>query len=138
MKLIDCFYQAGVIDCWTFVFDEQSPPRGYYTMLAASESGRVFSQWTEGLYDPSPDGDNAHLGQRPRVIGETLVNHVFARTSDEAHAASAPPHREHTVIVGVLGSVAYVTSQPDRVDVVLIDHENEDHEHNEHRESEVK
>ena len=83
MRLMDCFYQEGVIDCYTFVFDEQSPLNGYFTMLATSESGRVFSQWTEGMYDPDPGGDNVHLGERPRMIGETLVNHVLERMSYE-------------------------------------------------------
>ena len=80
MRLIDCFYQEGVIDCYTFVFDEQSPMTGYYTMLATSEEGRGFSQWTEGMYDP--DGDNSHLGERPRIIGERLVNHVLGRLTE--------------------------------------------------------
>lgn len=81
MKLIDCFYQEGVIDCYTFVFDERSPLNGYYTMLATSETGCAFSQWTEGLY--APDRDNSHLGERPRFIGEQLVHHVLARLEEE-------------------------------------------------------
>ena len=82
MRLLDCFYQEGVIDCYTFVFDEQDPLHGYHTMLATSETGGAFSQFCEGLYEPG--GDNAHLGARPHVIGEALVNHVIARMKDEA------------------------------------------------------
>lgn len=84
VKLIDVYHTSEpVIDTWTFVVDEVDPTTGYYDMLATSETGHVFSQWTSGEYDP--DGENSHLGERPRVIGELLVNHVIARMSHEPH-----------------------------------------------------
>lgn len=89
-RLIDVFRtDTPVIDKWTFVFNETNPyNHGYYTMLATSETGWGFSQWTEGDYDPG--GDNAHLGYRPRRIGETLVNYVLSRmTEGEAYTTSA-------------------------------------------------
>lgn len=89
LQLLDVFRtDAPVIDCWTFVFNEMNPSyRGYHTMLATSETGQSFSQWTEGEYDP--DGDNAHLGYRPRFIGETLVNHVLRRMTEGEACPSA-------------------------------------------------
>lgn len=78
MKLLDVFHtDEPVIDRWTFVFDERDPLTGSVAMLATDYDGRMFSQWTEGEYDP--DGTNAHLGYRPQAIGETLVNHVLRR-----------------------------------------------------------
>ncbi len=79
MKLIDAFHQDGVIDCWTFVTDERDSWTGYYTMLATDDDGRRFSQWTAGVYEPGEA--NPHLGDRPRVIGEVVVEHVIARMS---------------------------------------------------------
>jgi hypothetical protein len=81
MKLIDCFYQDGVIDCYTFVFEERDRWTNYHTMLATDHDGRMFSQWTEGYYDPG--GPNAHLGQRPRIMSERLLNHILERICDE-------------------------------------------------------
>jgi hypothetical protein len=77
MKLIDCFYQDGVIDCYTFVFDEQNLWTNYYTMLATDRDGRRFSQWTEGYYDS--EGTNTHLGTRPRFMSERLLNASFLK-----------------------------------------------------------
>lgn len=77
-KLVDCFYtNEPVIDRWTFIFDERDPWTGYYTMLATDDDGRMFSQFTSGFYEPG--GANSHLGERPRLIGESLVNHVLER-----------------------------------------------------------
>jgi len=77
-RLIDVLKtDESVIDQWTFVFDEVNPYNGYHTMLSTDNTGWGFSQFCEGMYDP--DGDNSHLGERPRFIGETLVNHVIAR-----------------------------------------------------------
>lgn len=82
MKLLEVFYtDEPVIDKWTFVFDETNPINGYFTMLATSETGRGFSQWTEGMYEPG--GNNDHLGNRPDIIGPWLVEHVIERMSDE-------------------------------------------------------
>ncbi len=62
MDLPDAYYRPGTIDCYTFVCNEQDPRTGYYTMLATDNEGIMFSQWTEGVYDPN--GRNEHLGQR--------------------------------------------------------------------------
>lgn len=80
MKLIDQYHKDGVFDAYTFVFDEVSP-EGYYTMLALSEDGYAFSQWTSGLYDPN--GDNDHLGRRVLLhdLGATVLDAFFARLS---------------------------------------------------------
>ena len=82
MHLIDAYYQPGVIDCYTFVFDERNPRTAYYTMLATDETGGMFSQWTEGVYDP--DGANEHLGERVRLqqLGTVLVEHVLGRMNE--------------------------------------------------------
>jgi hypothetical protein len=80
MRLIDCFYQEDVIDCYTFVFDERDPWTNYSTMLATDHDGRRFSQWTEGYYDP--EGSNTHLGHRPRLMSERLLNHILERIGD--------------------------------------------------------
>lgn len=61
VRLIDQFHKDGVLDAYTFVFDEVNPD-GSNTMLAMSEDGYQISQWTSGLYDP--EGENEHLGQR--------------------------------------------------------------------------
>ncbi len=79
--IIDVFRtDEPVIDQWTFVFNEVNPLNGLYTMIATDNTGRGFSQFCEGHY--TPDGDNAHLGERPRVIGETLMNHVLGRLTE--------------------------------------------------------
>ena len=84
MELVDCFYQRDipVIDCFTFVFDERDPRTGYWTMLATSETGASFSQWTEGYYEP--DGKNLHLGERVEFqsVGSILVAHVLGRMEE--------------------------------------------------------
>jgi hypothetical protein len=81
MRLIDCFYPEGMVDCYTLVFDERDPWTNYYTMLATDDhDGRVFSQWTAGFYEPGEA--NPHLGERPRLIGETLLHHVIGRMQD--------------------------------------------------------
>ena len=83
MDLIDAYYEPETIDCYTFVFGERNPQTGHYTMLATSETGRSFSQWTEGRYDPR--GSNEHLGERVAFwhIGRTLLSHVFARMAED-------------------------------------------------------
>ena len=80
MRLIDQFEKDGVIDRYTFVFDEINPG-GYNTMLALSEDGYAFSQWTSGLYDPK--GENEHLGQRVLLsaIGARALDGFFSRLS---------------------------------------------------------
>ena len=84
MELLDCFCQRDipVIDRFTFVFDEHDPRSGYYTMLANSETGGVFSQWTEGPYEPGRK--NLHLGQRVDFpsVGPMLVAHVLGRMEE--------------------------------------------------------
>ncbi len=85
MELLDCFYQRDlpVIDRYSFVFDERDPRTGYYTMLATSETGGAFSQWTEGTYEPR--GKNLHLGERVRFqdLGRVRIEHVLGRVSDD-------------------------------------------------------
>ena len=78
MELIATFYTPDTIDCYTFVFDELNPG-GYHTMLAMSEDGHTFSQWTSGLYDA--DGDNERLGERLDFhrLGGRLLTAFFAR-----------------------------------------------------------
>jgi photosystem II stability/assembly factor-like uncharacterized protein len=80
MELIDQFHKDGVIDAYTFVFDEMNPD-GSNTMLALSEDGFTFSQWTSGVYDP--EGHNEHLGRRVLLsaIGDAALNGFFARLS---------------------------------------------------------
>lgn len=82
MNLIDSYYKPGTIDCYTFVFDERSPQTGYYAMLATSEDGVKFSQWTDGFYDP--DGTNEHLGMRVlfQYLGQVLIDHVLDRMNE--------------------------------------------------------
>ena len=80
LKLLDCFYQPGTIDSWTFVTDERDNWTGYSTMLATDETGSAFSQWTSGFYEPGEL--NPHLGYRPRFIGEILVHHLLARMAE--------------------------------------------------------
>ena len=79
MDLPDAYYRPGTIDCYTFVLSEQDPRTGYYSMLATDDEGIMFSQWTEGMYDPN--GRNEHLGQRVifGYLGRRLVNHVLDR-----------------------------------------------------------
>lgn len=79
MKLLDHFYKPGTYDCHTFVFDEKQGE--FNTMLALSEDGYAFSQWTTGLYDP--DGENDHLGTRVPIseLGTTVLNAFFGRLS---------------------------------------------------------
>jgi hypothetical protein len=89
MELIDQFHKDGVIDAYTFVFDEINPD-GSNTMLALSEDGYQFSQWTSGLYDP--EGENEHLGGRVLLseIGAHALDGFFSRLGfpeewEEAH-----------------------------------------------------
>lgn len=81
MELIDSYRMDGVLDCYTFVFDEQDPRTDYYTMLALSEDGYTFSQWTSGVYDP--EGENEHLGKRILLgeIGACALDGFFSRLS---------------------------------------------------------
>lgn len=81
MELIDCYRKDGVLDCYTFVFNELDPHTGYYTILALSEDGYTFSQWTSGIYDP--EGDNEHIGTRILLsaIGARALDGFFARLS---------------------------------------------------------
>jgi hypothetical protein len=44
MELPDAYFHPGTIDYSTFVFNEQDPRTGYYTMLATDEEGVMFSQ----------------------------------------------------------------------------------------------
>lgn len=81
MELIDIFHtNASVIDKYTFVFNEVQPD-GCFTMLAMSEDGYAFSQWTTGKYDPA--GPNEHLGRRIilQQLGETVLHAFFSRLS---------------------------------------------------------
>ncbi len=84
MELTDCFYQRDipVIDCYTFVMDERGSRTGFRTMLATSETGSAFSQWTEGYYEPG--GKNLHLGERVdfHSLGTVLVEHVLGRMEE--------------------------------------------------------
>ncbi len=84
MELLDCFYQRDipVIDRFTFVFDEQDPRTGYYTMLGTSATGAAFSQWTSGYYELG--GKNLHLGERVdfQSVGSRLVAHVLGRMEE--------------------------------------------------------
>jgi hypothetical protein len=50
-------------------------------MLALSEDGFKFSQWTSGMYDP--EGENEHLGQRILLsaIGARALDGFFSRLS---------------------------------------------------------
>src|SRR5262249_19705842 len=78
-RLIDVFKTDElVIDKWTFVLNERDPWTSYYTMLGTDEDGHLFSQFTSGFYEPGEA--NPHLGERPRLIGEALLNHVLERT----------------------------------------------------------
>jgi|SRR5579859_5464389 len=81
MRLIDQYFKPETIDCYTFVFDEVTPETRYNTMLAMSEDGYAFSQWTSGLYDP--DDENEHLGRRITIqdLGNTVLNAFFYRLS---------------------------------------------------------
>ena len=89
MKLLEIFRtEEPVIDKLTFVFDEVDPLTGCNTMLATSEDGHAFNQWTEGKYEEG--GDNSHLGESvwPRdnvslvaAIGERALDGFFARLS---------------------------------------------------------
>ena len=51
-------------------------------MLATDETGGMFSQWTEGMYDPN--GANEHLGVRVlfQYLGNVLVEHVLGRMKE--------------------------------------------------------
>jgi hypothetical protein len=71
-----------VIDRFTFVFDEQEPRTGFYTMLGTSATGAAFSQWTGGFYEPG--GKNLHLGKRVdfQSVGSTLVAHALGRMEE--------------------------------------------------------
>jgi hypothetical protein len=80
LELIDCYRKDGV-------FDEVDPLTRYNTttMLALSEDGYHFSQWTEGLHDP--DGENEHVG--PRIlfsaIGATVLDGFPADVGGSGH-----------------------------------------------------
>ena len=80
MELLATYEKDNVIDKYTFVFDEMNPG-GYNTMLAMSEDGYKFSNWTSGLYDP--DGPNEHLGRRITLqqLGEAALDGFFYRLS---------------------------------------------------------
>ena len=99
-RLIDQFYQPWTYDAYTFVFDERDPGTGYYTMLALSEDGRLFSQWTEGLY--TPGAANEHLGRRVALgeLGRALLAAVDARLAGDQNEEETPsptdaaPHEE--------------------------------------------
>jgi hypothetical protein len=100
MELIDCYHKESVLDCYTFVFDEHDPRTGYYTMLAMSEDGYTFSQWTSGLY--APGGANEHLGQCVvlSAIGAQALDGFFSRLSipdayEPHHQAIEQLIREH-------------------------------------------
>ena len=78
-RLIDQYYQPWTYDAYTFVFDEPDPRTGYFPMLALSEDGHLFSQWTEGLY--TPGAANEHLGRRVALseLGPPVLAAVDAR-----------------------------------------------------------
>jgi hypothetical protein len=80
LEVIGSYYQPDVIDCWTFVTNEQDPRTGYRTMLASDYDGRMFSQFTESVYDPN--GPNEHLGRWVCAIGKYLVEHVAGRMAE--------------------------------------------------------
>lgn len=90
LRLIDQYYQPWTYDAYTFVFDEQDPRTGYYTMLALSEDGASFSQWTEGLYIPGDAND--HLGRRVALseLGQALLAAVNARLADAQNEEETP------------------------------------------------
>jgi hypothetical protein len=52
----------------------------------------MFSKWTDGFYEPGEA--NSHLGVRPQLIGEALVNHVIARITDDPSQDNQPAQRE--------------------------------------------
>ena len=80
-KILDAFYvDEPVIDRWTIVFNEVNPFNGLYTMLATDDTGRGFSQWTEGRY--TLEGNNSHLGYQVCLIGGVLLRHVLARMAE--------------------------------------------------------
>lgn len=86
MRLVDQFHKEGIIDAYTFVFDDINPD-GMNTMLALSEDGYTFSQWATGLYDP--EGENEHLGQRVflSAIGTWALDGFFSRLSSPRERA---------------------------------------------------
>lgn len=96
MRLIDQFHKDGAIDAYTFVFDEMNPD-GSNTMLALSEDGFKFSQWTSGVY--TPDGENEHLSKRIflSAIGDAALNGFFARLSIPQEWEAA-----HTIIEQII------------------------------------
>jgi len=55
MEIVDVFYQSDVVDCSTWVTDKRDPNASFYTMLATDSDGHMFSQWTEGRYDPAAE-----------------------------------------------------------------------------------
>jgi hypothetical protein len=67
MEIFASFYQDGVTDCFTLVHSERNPLTVSYTMLATDYEPQVFSQCTEGTYDPN--GDNEHVGQPVGTFG---------------------------------------------------------------------
>ena len=81
-SVIDVFRtNEPVIDNWTFVLADRDPWTGYYSMLGTDDSGRGFSQFCSGFYEPGEA--NTHLGERPRYLPEGLLNHVMMRLSYE-------------------------------------------------------
>lgn len=82
LHLIDQFYRPGTYDAYTFVFDEPDPQTGYYTMLALSEDGVSFSQWTAGVYAPGETND--HLGSRVALyeLGSAVLTAFCRRLAD--------------------------------------------------------
>jgi hypothetical protein len=99
MELIDSYRKDGVLDCYTFVFDEQDPRTSFYTMLAMSEDGYTFSQWPSGQYDS--EGENEHLGKHILLsaIGARALDGFFSRLSiprewEEIHGTAEQIIRE--------------------------------------------
>jgi len=81
MEVLATFYQLDVIGCWTVVKDERDPQTGYRTMLALVYDARMFSQFTEGYYEPG--GGNSHLGAQVCLMGKHLVEHVAGRLRED-------------------------------------------------------
>jgi hypothetical protein len=96
LHLIDQYYRPGTYDAYTFVFDEQDPRTGYYTMLALSEDGASFSQWTEGLY--TPGAANEHLGQRVALyeLGNAVLTAFCRRIADPEDGGTPTPISDPT------------------------------------------
>lgn len=80
MEILDTLYQDGVIDCFTVVLSGRHPMTGSYTSLAADYDARVFSQCTEGKYDPN--SSNEHVDRSVGSIGTPLREHVMRRLAE--------------------------------------------------------